>query len=116
METWVLSRILIPLHPKIRLSFGELQRAAIRLVREIHAYRQSLLGGPGTVTSWECWIAKSHSYVESLILGEKKASDSLVERLCTSVPFSRYLGVVRIGRKTWTQSIFSWIPPAPRET
>jgi len=96
VETWVLTHILIPLHPKIRLSFGELRRAAIRLVTEIHAHRQSLLGAPGTVTSWDCWIAKSHSYVESLILRENRASESLVARLCTSVPFSRYLGIVRI--------------------
>jgi hypothetical protein len=96
VETWTLSHILIPIHPKIRLSFGELRRAAIRLVREIHAHRQSLLAAPGAVTSWDCWITKSHSYVESLILGENRAPESLVARLCTSVPFSRYLGVVRI--------------------
>jgi len=96
VETWVLTHLLIPLHPKVRLSFGELRRAAIRLVREIHAHRQSLLAASGTVTSWDCWIAKSHSYVESLILGENRAPESLVARLCTSVPFSRYLGVVRI--------------------
>jgi hypothetical protein len=96
VETWVLTHILIPLHPKIRLSFGELRRAAIRLVREIHAHRQSLLGAPGTVISWDCWIAKSHSYVESLILGEHRAPESLVAHLCTSVPFSLYLGIVRI--------------------
>jgi len=96
VETWALSHILIPLHSKIRLSFGELQRAAIRLVREIHAHRQSLLAGPPTVTAWECWIAKSHSYLESLILGANKVSERIVADLCSSVPFSRYLGVVRI--------------------
>jgi len=96
VEMWVLSHILIPLHPKIRLSFGELRRAAIKLVREIHAHRQSLLGAPGTITSWDCWITKSHSYVESLVLGESKVPKSLVPRLCRSVPFSRYLGIIRI--------------------
>jgi hypothetical protein len=55
-----------------------------------------LLGAPGTVISWDCWIAKSHSYVESLILGEHRAPESLVAHLCTSVPFSLYLGIVRI--------------------
>ncbi|MBL8227251.1 MAG: hypothetical protein JNL98_02185 [Bryobacterales bacterium] len=96
IERWVLSHLLIPLHPKVRLSFGELQRAAIRLVREIHAHRQSILAARETVTSWDCWIGKSHSYVESLILGENRAPESLIATLCTTVPFSRYLGIVRV--------------------
>ena len=48
------------------------------------------------MTSWDSWIARSHRYVEQLIVREHKVSDSLVEKLCGKVPLSRYVGVVRV--------------------
>lgn len=98
-EDWYLSHILVPMHAKIRLSFGELRRAAIIIVGQVHAYRESVLAESSTVTSWETWVAKAHPYVESLMLAPNKSPDSVVLSLCSSVPFSRYLGVVRIEAK-----------------
>lgn len=71
-ETWRLSHILIPMHAKIRLSFGVLRKAAIQIVGDIQAFRESVLSTEAAITSWDMWIMKSHSYVESLIVGENK--------------------------------------------
>ncbi len=96
-ETWLLSHILIPTHPKIRLSFGALREAAIHLVRSVHALRGAVMAVPPAVTSWESRIIRAHDYVEEMLLfGEQRIPDSLIERLCGKIPFSRYLGVVRL--------------------
>ena len=80
-ETWRLSHVLIPMHAKIRLSFGELQRASLAVVTYVHALRESVLDQSPCKTSWEAWIAKSHSYVESLIVGPRAAPAGVVEKL-----------------------------------
>ena len=95
-EDWLLTHILIPMHNKIRLSFAELGRAAIKVVTEIHIYRESVLEAPRTTVSWQSWINRPQSYVESMLAGDHGGNHKLVEKLCSSVPFSRYLGIVEV--------------------
>jgi hypothetical protein len=95
-ETWRLSHVLIPMHAKIRLSFGELQRASLAVVTYVHVFRESVLDQSPCKTSWDAWITKSHSYVESLIVGPRPVPGAVVEKLSGSVPFSRYLAVIRV--------------------
>ncbi len=96
-ETWLLSHILIPMHAKIRLSFGDLRKAAIHVVRSVHSFRANVMNVPETVISWDSRIIRAHNYVEEILLfGEQRVSDLLVERLCAAVCFSRYLALVRI--------------------
>ena len=74
----------------------ELRRASVSVVKYIHAYRESVLDLAPCATSWDAWITKSHSYVESLIVGPHPAPAGIVEKLSESVPFSRYLAVIRV--------------------
>jgi hypothetical protein len=92
--SWQLSHVLVPMHPKIRLSFAELRGAAIQIVKSAHAHRQ-WLDVPIESPSVDYRILKAHAYVESL-RSEPDVTDSLVENLCKSVAFSRYVACVRI--------------------
>ena len=96
-ENWLLSHVLVPIHPKIRLSFGSLREAALHLVRSVHSFRASVMDIPQAVTSWDSRILRAHNYVEEILLfGEERVPDLLVDKLCAEVSFSRYLAVVRI--------------------
>jgi hypothetical protein len=95
-ETWYLSHILLPMHSKIRLSLGDLRELGITLVSSAHAFRESLLRVGPTITSWSSWISRSHSYLESLRVTKDRLSPRVVEELCRSLMFPRYVGVVRI--------------------
>ncbi len=95
-ETWRLTHALIPMHAKIRLSFGELQRVSLRIVDYANAFRETLLSRRPAATTWDSWISKSHEYVESLIVGSPKAPATVVEKLTESVPLPRYVAVIRV--------------------
>lgn len=94
-ETWRLSHILVPVHNKIRLSFGELRRTAFKLVAKIAAFRQTL-DLPRELTLVSCSILKSDRYTESKIVGPRKLPIDKIEALCGSIPLSRYVGVIRL--------------------
>jgi hypothetical protein len=96
-ESWILTHVLVPMHSKIRLSFGELWQAGMAIVQYVHACRQSVLEVPPTVTSLESWIIRSHAYVESLISSPVRVPDSALQKLCAEIPLSRYLGIIRIN-------------------
>ncbi len=95
-EIWRLTHVLIPMHAKIRLSFGELGRASLVIVGYANAFRETLLSRRSAATGWDSWISKSHEYVESLIVGSLKAPAIVVQKLTASVPLSRYIAVVRV--------------------
>jgi hypothetical protein len=44
----------------------------------------------------EAWIERSHSYVESQLVGPHPLPDTVRARLCDEIPLSRYVGVVRL--------------------
>ena len=97
-ETWALTHILVPLHPKIRLSFAQLYTAGLELVYKAQSFAmaQAFASSESTkrvTTLWKSRIFRSTVYTERL-LGEGKSA--IVERLCDSVPLSRYIGVIRI--------------------
>lgn len=92
IEDWKLTHILLPLHPKIRISFGELYEAGLKLLtEEIQPFLTAL--GVSGATNWETKILRSYVYIDSLMgtLG----MDKRVGRLCEKVHLSRYLGIVR---------------------
>lgn len=95
-EEWELSHILIPMHGKIRLSFGELRRAAVDLVNIVHACRESVLAERTVDTQFQAWIPRASAYMESLLMGTPAFPPRSVERLCQRIPLSRYLGVIRL--------------------
>lgn len=98
-ETWRLSHLLIPLHPKIRLSFAQLYTAGLGIASKVQSFAraQALASSPNpkqVTTLWKSRIFRSTSYIESLL--REGGGAVIVERLCTSVRLSRYIGVIRI--------------------
>jgi hypothetical protein len=92
-ETWRLSHILIPMHTKVRLSFGELKSASIELADYVQAFRLAILKSGMSPLFRSSLILRSYEYVESLL---KSAANLVVPELCDSVAFPRYIGVIRL--------------------
>jgi hypothetical protein len=93
-ETWVLTHILVPLHPKIRLSFAQLYTAGLDIVYKAQSF--AIASSPSSkpiTTLWKSRIFRSSVYIDSL-LGEGKSE--IVKQLCNKVPLSRYIGVIRV--------------------
>jgi hypothetical protein len=98
-ETWRLTHILIPLHPKIRLSFAQLYTAALDLVDKAQSYAKarssvSPAGSIPVTTVWKSRILRSTIYLEHLL--REAGGAATVEKLCKTVRFSRYVASVRI--------------------
>jgi hypothetical protein len=94
----VLTHILVPLHPKIRLSFAQLYTAGLDIVYKAQSFAiaRAFASSERTkqvTTLWKSRIFHSSVYTEALLRDGKSA---IVERLCDSVPLSRYVGVIRI--------------------
>lgn len=103
-ETWDLKHILIPTHPKIRLSISGLRECALRVAARVHCFReyleQELQLGPFTekTVTFETRIVKSHRYSESVIKTSKNRNLQPVAELCM-MPLPRYVGIVRVGAR-----------------
>ena len=91
-QDWKLTHILLPLHLKIRFSFGELYEAGLKLLTDEIQPFLTVIGARGE-TNWETKILRSHIYIDSLM--RTFEMDKLVGRLCERVRLSRYLGVIR---------------------
>jgi hypothetical protein len=90
-EEWTLTHVLIPLHAKIRLSFGELYRAGVKLLEEeVQPYLT--VKNSKAATIWSSLILRSHQYVDSILA--RSGMQNTVERLCSAMRLSRYLGVI----------------------
>jgi hypothetical protein len=93
-EEWIPTHILIPIHPKIRLSFRGVYTTGLKVVSDVQAFSEERLGIKKPAASWSSRIVRSHVYIESLLGDERTAP--LVERFCESVPLSRYVGVLHV--------------------
>jgi len=99
-EAWMLTHILVPMHPKIRLALSGLTECAIDIVAKLHRLREMVnKTRAGAITNhtiaFDRWIVRSHKYVESLFLGIPNMSEGRIADVCAKIRFSRYLGVVR---------------------
>ncbi len=100
-ETWQITHILIPLHPKIRLAYPGLRVLALRVVKEVlqlietHQIPSDELPDPAITI--DTWIVRAHKYVESLFLGVEDAVPDRITRLGTAISLARYIGIIRIS-------------------
>jgi hypothetical protein len=101
LQAWELTHILIPMHGKIRLSFGGLRDVAIETAAIALGYKKFFLVSDGEIPDptvmLDTWIVRAHKYVEDLFLEETKTTADLVFEISTQVPLARYVGVVRIS-------------------
>ena len=112
-QRWLLSHILFPMHPKVRITFGELREIAIQwLAAEIDVYREEVAGTAQTKASssifdFETWIAKSSAYQEGLLLRQEQAPDmGVVTSLAENVSLPRYVGVIRFEAEDFDRMDF----------
>jgi hypothetical protein len=95
--TWTVSHILIPMHAKIRLSFGSLRLVARNLVESVQAFRESVGGQPrpSTITI-DLRIELSHQYVRHLFNAEPALDVRDIECFLEQVRMPRHLGVIQM--------------------
>jgi hypothetical protein len=94
-ETWTLTHLLIPMHSKVRLSFGELNRASGELADYVQALRRTVLDvGGKTALVRSTRIFRSYKYIERLL--SKPETNSVVQQICSKLPLPRYLATVRM--------------------
>ena len=99
-ELWDVTHIIIPMHPKIRLSFSDLRKCGLLAIVEAHQCREFIEKTiaqelPEPIT-FQHYIVRSHKYIEDLITSRCLTASSIRE-LCTNVPFPRYVGVIRLA-------------------
>ncbi|HEY3852960.1 MAG TPA: hypothetical protein VGO67_01045 [Verrucomicrobiae bacterium] len=94
-EKWVVTHILIPVHPKIRLSFGGLQEVGIEVAKLIqwHCVKELKVAVPDVILDGS--ILRGHAYVEELLFEKNGFGPVEVERFCSEVSLPRYVGCVR---------------------
>ena len=92
-EEWQLTHILVPTHPKIRLSFTAMRKVALDIVNDFEALRRGVKQITNTTDpiTYEVQIVRAHKYIEKFI-----CDGGNVVEFYSRVPLPRYLGVVTI--------------------
>jgi hypothetical protein len=88
---WRLRNVIVPLHQKIRLSFGALDTIVARI---IDLTRDAALKAHVPEVFMESWITPGIAYAEQLLETENAAA---VEELLLHVVLPRYVGVIQVG-------------------
>lgn len=95
-EEWFVTHILIPMHPKIRLSFIGLREAALEVVKMIQWYFIKRLNLPKPALTFDTAILRGYKYAEDLLFGEDGFAAEEIARFTRKVAMPRYVGVIRI--------------------
>jgi hypothetical protein len=101
-QTWDLSHVLVPQHPKIRISISQLRAFAIEAVidaQRISGVDLSKLtsAASGVGIRFESWLTRSHVYVQELLQKRTRTGELCGRKLAETVPLARYLGVIRLN-------------------
>lgn len=92
LDRWFLDFVLLPLHPKIRLSIGNLREITLRFVKDLYD-RLTALDGP---VHFEHWFARTPAYLRDLVSRVNTDQIALVDQISEKLELPRYLGVSRI--------------------
>jgi len=106
-DEWELRYILVPMHPKIRLSFANIEQLSSPIVTAILACQKRVekLGfkiedGP---IGFDVQVLRSHKYIEKLITESNGIDAEHIERISQSVAPARYLAIVRVSGPSFSQ-------------
>lgn len=95
-----MTHLLIPLHPKIRMSFPGLRRLATKVLiesaREIRKLIKPVSANDFPKFIYQTQIQRSTDYIEDLIYDKNSLSPDKLNEALSNILFSRYLGVIRI--------------------
>ena len=97
-QRWVVAEVLVPIHPKIRISFNDLriisQLWLIPEIQRVFTAECDTASHPAPTVRFTSWLERGHEYVQRLLreqlLDEQKAID-----FCSSAVLPRYVGVLR---------------------
>lgn len=94
-QVWEVSHILIPMHPKIRLSFGSLQEVALEVAKWIQwFFVKELKASADPDITVDGVVLRGYQYIEELLF-ERDGLGAAVEQFCSEVSLPRYVGRVR---------------------
>lgn len=98
-EKWRITHILVPHHPKVRLSFAGLKWIATKILTAMTALYEfavtlELISQCPPDVTYELYVEKSFRYVESLVL-DGAAAEAI--RLASTVSMPRYVAVVGVS-------------------
>jgi hypothetical protein len=92
MREYELQRLLIPVYPKIRLSFGKIYRAFLKFKRGTEILVNSGSYSKGTLT--ELFLTDVHRYRQFLLTQKFEAKKEIIKE-----PAARFLWVIRIHNR-----------------
>lgn len=98
VDPWLVTHVLIPTHPKIRLSLSSLRKLAADLVGHLHQACDVLFTSNDRAAnpiSFEVWITRGPAYLSQLYFEDGVARGNTVRDLASRTIFPRYVGVVR---------------------
>ncbi len=99
-ETWELTHILVPMHPKIRISFAGIRSVAQQIVidcaKELKKGITPFSFEDFPKLIFQTRIQRAVEYVEELIYDPGSIPVERIEEFVAGVSLSRYVGVVRI--------------------
>lgn len=102
-ELWKLSHILIPTHPKIRISLGELRDIGLEVAADVQAFRDwyrekadddVVQNTPRVDLMYR--VERSYKYIESLLGPAYSLPPEKFNEFCQTVTLPRYIGLLRI--------------------
>jgi hypothetical protein len=100
-ERWRVTHLLIPMHSKIRLTFGTLRKLALSIVYCVSGFFRSVIkltaGDIEPSIVFETLIYRANKYIESLFLGENTIEPENLQRFFRDVTLARYVGIVRVS-------------------
>ena len=96
-EKWELTHILIPMHSKIRLSFGGLQEVAMEVAKWIKVYFavQLKIADEPEITI-DSLILRGYQYVEDILFEKDGFGADNVRQFSSEVSLPRYIGRIRV--------------------
>ncbi|PQO28910.1 hypothetical protein [Blastopirellula marina] len=107
IEQWELRYILVPMHPKIRLSFADLESISSLVLQTLLAIHKVHVKGKIEVKEapigFDCRVLRAHHFLERLIVEDNGIDPEHLERIGKAVAPARYLGVIRVSGPFFSQ-------------
>lgn len=107
VEDWELLYILVPMHPKIRLSFANIEKISSSLVPILLALHRQFLDGKLPVQAhpigFDVRVLRGHKYIEELIVESNGIDAGHIERISRKIAPARYLAIVRVSGPFFSQ-------------
>lgn len=107
VEEWELLYVLVPMHPKIRLSFANVEQLAADIVTELLALHESYIKGKFSVDNhplaFDIQIHRCFKYVEKLIFEKNGIDTAHIGRISANISPARYLAIIRVSGPFFSQ-------------